>query len=93
MKKKDTVTLMPQKDYVYSLLFSMNNDPMFHFAFNCLKEKHQQYKPIFLKASKGGFFTKVEFRRRSREREYNVIIVYNKCIFIIIVFIYCLYSE
>ena len=73
MKKKDTVTLMPQKDYVYSLLFSMNNDPMFHFAFNCLKEKHQQYKPIFLKASKGGFFTKVE-------NDYNCVIEFEHLI-------------
>ena len=62
--KGDTIVSMTskrqQKDFVSSLLFSFDNDPMFLFAFNGLKEKQKKYKPIFLKASKGGFFTKVE---------------------------------
>ena len=64
MMKGDTIVSMTskgqQKDFVSSLLFSFDNDPMFLFAFNGLKEKQKKYKPIFLKASKGGFFTKVE---------------------------------
>ena len=52
MMKGDTIVSVTskgqQKDFVSSLLFSFDNDPMFLFAFNGLKEKKQLSVSVIL---------------------------------------------
>lgn len=77
MIKTDTINSTTSKrstqSYVfqYQMLFSFNNDPSYFYFYNSLNEIHQKYKPVFLIASKGGFFTKVE-------NDYNCAVEFEK---------------
>ena len=77
MIKTDTINSTASKrstqsnEFHYQMFFSYSNDPSYFYSYNCLKEIHQKYKPVFLTASKGGFFTKVE-------NDYNCAVEFEK---------------
>ena len=77
MIKTDTINSTASKrstqsnEFLYKMFFSYSNDPSYFYSYNCLKEIHQKYKPVFLTASKGGFFTKVE-------NDYNCAVEFEK---------------